>query len=62
MCESNSGTPGRARYKPLKPLRRECRSVSADLYARVRFFCALVAHETAGAARTRCSLRPLFGG
>ncbi len=29
------------------------------LYARVRFFCAM-AHETAGAAGTRSSLRPLF--
>ena len=31
------------------------------LYARVRFF-ALIAHETAGAASTRHSLRPLFFG
>jgi len=30
-----------------------------DLYARVRFF-AHFAHETAGAARTRPSLRPLL--
>ena len=30
-----------------------------NLYARVRFFYA-IAHETAGAARTRLSLRPLF--
>jgi len=29
-----------------------------DLYARVRFLCSF-AHETAGAARTRLSLRPL---
>ena len=30
-----------------------------DLYARVRVFSAQIAHETAGAARTRSSLRPL---
>jgi len=30
-----------------------------NLYARVRFFVQF-AHETAGAARTRSSLRPLF--
>jgi hypothetical protein len=31
-----------------------------NLYARVRVFYAQIAHETAGAARTRSSLRPLF--
>ena len=31
-----------------------------DLYARVRSLCVHVARETAGAARTRSSLRPLF--
>jgi len=31
-----------------------------NLYARVRFFLHNFAHETAGAARTRLSLRPLF--
>ena len=30
------------------------------LYARVRVFCAQIAHGTAGAACTRSSLRPLF--
>ena len=30
------------------------------LYARVRVFKCAIAHETAGAARTRSSLRPLF--
>ena len=34
--------------------------LSAALYARVRI-PLLLAHETAGAARTRCSLRPLLG-
>ena len=32
-----------------------------NLYARVRFFYVHLAHETAGAARTRRSLRPLIG-
>ena len=31
-----------------------------NLYARVRVFKCANAHETAGAARTRSSLRPLF--
>ena len=35
--------------------------LSAALYARVRTSCA-IAHETAGAARTRLSLRPPIGG
>jgi hypothetical protein len=30
-----------------------------NLYARVRIFMCINAHETAGAARTRSSLRPL---
>jgi hypothetical protein len=30
-----------------------------NLYARVRIFLCINAHETAGAARTRSSLRPL---
>jgi hypothetical protein len=33
-----------------------------NLYARVRFFLCNFAHETAGAACTRCSLRPLLEG
>jgi hypothetical protein len=32
-----------------------------DLYARVRLFYHFIAHETAGAARIRLSLRPLIG-
>ena len=31
-----------------------------NLYARVRFSFVQFAHETAGAARTRSSLRPLY--
>jgi hypothetical protein len=42
-----------------KPLRREGRSVPAALYARVQFCLAQIARETAGAASTRSSLRPL---
>ena len=33
---------------------------SAHLYARVRIFLCAIAHEIAGAARTRHSLLPLF--
>src|SRR3954447_24694394 len=31
-----------------------------NLYAHVQYFVASIAHETAGAARTRSSLRPLI--
>src|SRR5665647_841442 len=44
------------------PLRRECRIASAEPVCSCAFLLCTVAHETAGAARTRCSLRPLFGG
>src|SRR6478735_9016461 len=40
------------------PLRRGCRMFSAALYAHVRTSLT-IAHETAGAARIRHSLRPL---
>ena len=43
-------------------MRRECRSVSAEPVCSCACFCARFAHETAGAARTRYSLRPLIGG
>src|SRR6266436_1580743 len=42
-----------------KPLRREGRIASAEPVCSCAFFCAFGAHETAGAARTRLSLRPL---
>jgi hypothetical protein len=45
--------------RPYSPLRRECRIASAALYAHVRTL-STIAHETAGAARIRHSLRPLF--
>src|SRR5260221_2894132 len=52
-------SPGRARRKPLKPLRRECRVFRGTCgdYTRV---LPHFAHEAAGAAGTRLSLRPLF--
>src|SRR5229473_6487485 len=49
---------GRARHKPLKPLRRECRVFrwTCGFYP-----CAFyIAQGAAGAAGTRRSLRPLF--
>ena len=56
------GSPGRARYRAVKPLRRGCRMFSAALYAHARTLLP-IAHETSGAARIRHSLRPLdFGG
>jgi hypothetical protein len=55
-------TPGRARYRPLKPLRREGRSVSAEPVCSCAHVLHNFAHGTAGAARTRSSLRPLIGG
>ena len=52
-------SPGRARISR-KPLAQGRPGVPPlNLYARVRFFTAHFAHETAGAARTRLSLRPL---
>ena len=42
-----------------KPLRREAGLPPLNLYARVRFLLNNIARETAGAARTRLSLRPL---
>ena len=42
-----------------KPLRRESRIASAGPVCSCAFFRAIRAHETAGAARIRLSLRPL---
>ena len=52
------GSPRRARIS-LKPLRRESRMPPLHLYARVPLYLYPIAHEAAGAARTRLSLRPL---
>jgi hypothetical protein len=45
-----------------KPSRREGRSVSAEPVCSCAPFYVHLAHETAGAARTRSSLRPLISG
>jgi hypothetical protein len=50
------------RHKPLKPLRGECRSVSAEPVCSCAFLYALLHTRPRGAARTRHSLRPLFLG
>jgi hypothetical protein len=51
-------SPRRARRKPLKPLRREGRIASAEPVCSCAHFYVHLAHETAGAARTRLSLHP----
>src|SRR6478735_5769244 len=43
-----------------KPSRRESRIASAKPVCSCALFFAQIAHETAGAARTRLSLRPLL--
>src|ERR1700682_3870686 len=48
-------SPGRARYKPLKPLRGEGRIASAEPVCSCAFSYVRLARETAGAARTRSS-------
>src|ERR1700716_3202436 len=53
------GSPGRARYKPENHCAGKAGLPPLNLYARVRFFYFHFAHETAGAARIRLSLRPL---
>jgi hypothetical protein len=58
--DKKARSPGRARRKPLKPLRRECRTASAEPVCSCALLCASFAHETAGAACTRHSLRPLI--
>jgi len=56
VTKTNS-SPGRARSKPLKPLRRECRMIPVNLWRRP---CAFFCTRAAGASDTRHSLRPLF--
>jgi hypothetical protein len=51
-------SPGRARRKPLKPLRREGRVESGEPVVTTRVLSTF-AHEAAGALGTRLSLRPL---
>ena len=67
FCESHRGATvarkpvtGESAKEAVKPLRREGRSVSAEpVCSCARSLCA-IARETAGAARTRSSLRPLI--
>src|SRR5712672_761805 len=54
-------SPGRARYKPSNHCAGNVGLPPLNLYARVRFLLP-IAHETAGPARTRHSLRPRFRG
>ena len=52
-------SPGRPQRKPLKPSRRECRIVSANLWWLTRVLFTF-AHEAAGEPNARHSLRPLL--
>src|ERR1700753_3405520 len=51
-------SPGRARSKPLKPLRREGR-MNPPVHMATNSCALFIAHGPAGAAGTRLSLRPL---
>jgi hypothetical protein len=55
-------SPGRARRKPLKPLRAGMPGDSGVLVVARVLFTTRSAHEAAGAAGTRHSPRPLLGG
>ena len=48
--------------RPYAPLRREGRMLSAGPVCSCAHFFVHIAHETAGAARTRSSLRPRYSG
>jgi hypothetical protein len=61
VTRTNS-SPGRARRKPLKPLRRECRVISGVTAVTTLVCYQHTAHEAAGASGARHSLRPLIGG
>src|SRR6185437_2495817 len=56
---SKSRSPGRARHKPSNHCAGKAGVFPPNLSARVRIPLLPHAHETAGAARTRSSLRPL---
>ena len=56
-----NSSPGRARHKPSNHCAGDAGVLRLYLYARVRISLHL-AHGTAGAASTRHSLLPLFGG
>src|SRR6185436_5490747 len=55
-------SPGRARYKPVETTAQGRPGVLRWTCMLVCAFSCKLAHETAGAARTRSSLRPLIGG
>src|SRR5215813_15567102 len=55
-----SWTPGRARRKPLKPLRRECRIVFGEPVVTTLVCSFSFAREAAGASGIRHFLRPLL--
>jgi hypothetical protein len=57
---SKSRSPGRARHKPSNHCAGKAGLPPPNLSARVRIPLLPHAHETAGAARTRSSLRPLL--
>jgi hypothetical protein len=59
--DKKARSPGRARRKPLKPLRAGMPGVPVDLWRLPRVLSTF-AHEAAGAAGTRHSPRPLFSG
>jgi hypothetical protein len=54
-------SPRRARRKPLKPLRGECRAISGVTVVTTLVCYLHTAHETTGASGARHSLRPLLG-
>src|ERR1700732_1287201 len=53
-------SPGRARRKPLKPLRGECRAISGVTVVTTLVCYLHTAHEATGASGARHSLRPLI--
>jgi hypothetical protein len=58
--DKKARSPGRARRKPLKPLRREGRTDSGEPVVTTLVCFTTFAREAAGALGTRLSLRPLL--
>ena len=58
--DKTNSSPGRARYKPLKPLRGECRAISGLTVVTMLVCFYHFTHEAAGASGARYSLRPLI--
>ena len=56
----NKPVTGESAKETVKPSRRESRIASAGPVCSCALFFAQIAHETAGAERTRLSLRPLL--